>query len=140
MVPTDIGAHIIERIGNVPLASSGGAARNGTGIDRQGFHSAVLVCSSGAVTGAPTSFTFAAKVQDSDDNSVFADYKDDGTNVTAIANITAANSIARKRFSLMRARRYVRVVETVTFVGGTTPTLAVQETVTLGGASEQPPA
>jgi hypothetical protein len=139
VIPTDIGAHVIERIGNVPLASSGGAARNGTGIDRQGHHSAVLVCTSGAATGTPTSFTFAAKIQDSDDNSVFADFNDGG-GVVAIANIVAVNSIARKRFSLMRARRFIRVVETVTFVGGTTPTLAVQETVTLGGSSEQPPA
>jgi hypothetical protein len=138
MVPTDIGAHSIERIGNVPLASTGGAARNGTGFDRQSFHSGVLVCTSGAATGTPTSFTFAAKIQDSDDNSVFADYND-GSGVVAITNIIAINSFARKKFSLIKARRFIRVVETVTFVGGTAPTLAVQETVTLGGASEQPP-
>lgn len=139
-VPTDIGGQLTAKVGNVPALASAGT-RNGAAIDRQSFHSGLLVAKSGAIAGAPTAQTLDAKIQDSDDGSTnWNDYKPDGTNVAAITQITAANTIARKAFNLMRAKRFIRVVEIVAFTGGTTPTIGAEETVVLGGAHEQPPA
>lgn len=139
-VAWDVGAQLTTKIGNVPVAASAGT-RNGAAIDRQGFLSAVISATCGAATGTPTSFTYDAKVQDSADGSTgWADYKPDGATVAAITQITAVNTNGRRNVNLVNAKRYIRVVETVAFVGGTSPTLAVAEDVILGGASEEPPA
>lgn len=80
------------------------------------YSSALLVGQTGAVTGAPTSFTCTWQVQDSPDNSTWANYGDPLV-------LTAAASADALSVKLVDADRYVRVVCTVAFVGGTTPTL-----------------
>jgi hypothetical protein len=138
LTPTDVGSILTAKIGNVPVAASAGT-RSGTAIDRQGFSSGVLVAMSGAATGTPTTQTLDAKIQDSDDGSTgWADYND-GSGVVSLTQITAVNTVGRKRFNLIRAKRFIRVQEVVAFTGGTTPTLAVGESVILGGAQEEPP-
>jgi hypothetical protein len=117
-----IGPEIKVLTGTPPVAQSGGAV-NGTGVDRLGLDSMVLDVECGAVTGTPTSFSLDCKVQHSDDNSTFADWQPAGTAISgAIAQITTASSRKRKTVNLQGAKRYVRSVTTVAFVGGTTPT------------------
>ncbi len=130
--------------GNPPAAASAGT-RNGASIDRSPaggvtYHSATLYAASGAETGAPSARTLDAKIQDSADGSTgWADYIPPGqATVAAIAQITAANSEAEVDVDLSGAKRYVRVVETLGFTGGTSPTLGVQESVVLGGADRTP--
>ena len=143
----DGGAFASPQIGNVPLAASAGT-RNGTGIDRTNPGAAPgmalscdLVAKTGATTGGPTSFTVDAKIQDSADNASFADYVPPGAaSAAAIATITTANTLARKRVDLSGARRYIRVVEVVAFVGGASPTIGVDETVELFGLQNPPTA
>lgn len=141
MLQTDIGAYLEPALGIAPLAYSAGTT-NGTGIDRLNtpsgqvyqYYSGMLVEIVGVTTGAPTSFTVDAKIQDSADNSVFADYKPDGVNVAAIPTIVAASTVSRINFNLTTARRYLRVVQVVAFVGGASPTVAAGAAVILGGA------
>jgi hypothetical protein len=143
----DGAAFASPQIGTVPAASAAGTV-NGTGIDRLGLGSAPgmalsadLVAETGATTGGPTSFTVDAKIQDSADNSSFADYVPPGAaSAAAITTITVANTLARKRVDLSGARRYIRVVTVVAFVGGASPTVGNATFVELFGLQNPPTA
>lgn len=132
LISTDIGAHVAAKLGTAPAAASAGT-RTSAAIDRQGFNSCVLVAVSGAVSGSPTAQTLDAKLQESDDQSTWSDVPGG-----AIAQITAANSIAEKDVNLRGRKRYIRVSETVGFTGGTSPTLGAASFVILGGADKEP--
>jgi len=130
---TDIGSYIKALAGFSPQAAAAGTI-NGAAIDRAGFQSAVLHGRTGAVTGTPTAQTYDLKLQESADGST------GWTDIAgaAIAQIAAANTEAEVNVNLAGAKRYIRVVGTVTFTGGTTPTLQVASTLVLGGASKLP--
>lgn len=135
----DIGAYVKTLKGTPPLASSGGTV-NGAWIDRRGYMSCVLQASTGAVTGAPTAQTLDAKLQHADDASGTnsADFVPGAAGSGAIAQITVANGEAEKDIDLTGAKPFIRVVDTVAFTGGTTPTLGKATTLVLGGAVKQP--
>ena len=134
----DIGQYIKEADAFDPIASTG-AAHNGKGIDRAGqgkgtLHlSLVMVLIAGSATGSPTAQTADMKLQDSADNSTFADVT--GETVT---QIIADDKISAKNVDLSALRRYVRVVVTTTLTAGTSPTLPVAAAVVLGPAEELP--
>ena len=132
MVQTNIAAYIKHARGIAPQ-DSGAQTITGTGFDRQGYLSALLVAKNGAASGAPTSYTIDAKIQDSADNTTFADLT--GASIT---QITADNTDQTKAIDLSGAKRYIRVVVTVTFVGGTSPKVEVDADVILGGADTLP--
>lgn len=128
MKPIDYGAELDAKIGIAPQAAS--AAVNGTGIDATQYDGGVVACQVGAVTGTPTSYSVAFKVQDSPDNSTWTDANDaDGNAVTA--SLTAAG-IAKLRIDAGRLNQYVRVVATPSFTGGTSPTVLVSASALLG--------
>lgn len=139
MVLTDINAYIKPVVGVVPTASAA-ATINGASIDRINYQSAVLVANTGAETGSPSARSLNAKIQHSTDGSTgWNDYTDPTTGaVAAITAITAASTQAKVAVNLSAAKRYIRVVETVAFTGGTSPTLAVSGHVILGGALVTP--
>lgn len=132
--PTDIGAQVKVVAGIPPTNDDGTAAINGAAIDRLGFQSAVLQVANGAAAGAPTSYTVDAKLQESADGST------GWTDISgaAITQITADNSDEYVDVNLAGAKRYIRVVATTAFVGGTSPTVPVAATVVLDGAAEKP--
>lgn len=133
---TNIGAHLRTATGAVPAAVSAGT-RNGSAIDRTGFGSCKLHVQTGAATGTPTTISVGAKIQDSADGEDFADYVPPN-GAAAISAITAANSSASVNVDLSSARRYIRVVETTEFTGGSAPTIGAGSTVVLGGAKTLP--
>ena len=144
--PKNAGAHINMAPGIAPT-NSGAAATNGTGFDRmpagvlQGYQSAAILLNVGAASGTPDSFTAIYKVQDSADNSAWADLSaavaaEAGVAV-AFTTITAAGS-AEYDINLAPCRQYVRLVCTVAFVGGTTPALPVSAAWAFGGARNPP--
>lgn len=135
-IHTNIGAHVKTVTGTVP-AAVGAGTRNGTGIDRTGYNSLKLHVQTGAVSGGPSDQTVSFKIQDSADNSSFADYTPPNGSA-ATAQITAANSSASVSVDLTSARKYVRVQEVTAFTGGTTPTIGASSTVVLGGARTLP--
>ena len=134
---SQIGSYILVKAGTVPAAQAA-ATRDGTAIDRLGYSSCVLFAQSGAVSGAPSTQTMDAKLQDSEDGSTgWADYTPP-TGTAAVTQITAASSVSEKDVDLAGAKRYIRVRETVAFTAGTSPTLGAATQVVLGGAVVKP--
>jgi hypothetical protein len=133
------GPEVKNQLGTVPAASSAGTV-NGTGIDRRGFNFLILEAQTGVTTGTPTSFTMDVRLQHSDVvGSGYTDYQPGGVATAgAVAQITAASSRRRKQIDLRGAKAFVRVVNVIAFVGGTTPTLANVATMQLAGADVLP--
>lgn len=112
-----------------PIAAS--AVVNGSAIDMEGYGEAVVVVSNGAATGAPSSYTFNAKVQESADGSTA------WTDITgaAIVAITANNQTAEipvEQTKRAASKRYIRAVITPALTGGSTPALPISAHVLLG--------
>lgn len=117
-----------------PQAISGSSAVNGSGVDTKNYRDAMAVIRTGATAGTPVSFTVDGKVQDSADNSSFADV----TGLT-FAQITAANTTKLLRLNLMGdQRRYLRIVVTPAFTGGTSPSVQMFGVILLGNAVFNP--
>jgi hypothetical protein len=135
---TNIGAHLLPKIGIVPNDRAAGAV-NGTGFDRIGYNSCVLTVVTGAISGGSDSQTVAAKIQHSSDDSAYADYTDPSTGAAAaITTISSASSADSVDVNLIGAKKYIRVVLTPAFVGGTTPKIGCGAVVILGGAVKEP--
>ncbi len=103
----------------------------GTGVDTKGYNSAMAVLEVGAVSG--TSPTLNVKIQDSADNSTFADVS--GLTLT---QVTAANNSQVLRIDGLNTstlRRYLRAVGTI---GGTSPSFAFSVEILLGRAFQDP--
>lgn len=131
--PTHTEAQIKGVRGIAPAAAAAGVT-NGPAIDRLGFQSGVLLVDAGAVTGAPSAQTLDAKIQDSADGA--AGWTD--VPGLAIQQITAPDIQRELSLDLTGTRRFIRVVQTVAFTGGTTPTLLASAAVVLGGAVNKP--
>ena len=88
------------------------ATANGTGVDLQQYSGDVAVVLDSAA-GTGTSPTLDVKLQDSADNSTFADIT--GATFTQVINAASQQKIVVNKDA---ARRYVRAVATI---GGTSP-------------------
>lgn len=108
------------------------ASANGTGVDTLGYTSAKLTISAGAIDLASTDETYVFKVQDSADNSTFADVA-----ILSTSAVTANNDIKNIRVDGLgtSVRRYVRAVVTA---AGTTPSIACSAVFELGRAYNAP--
>lgn len=118
-----------------PVAA-GAAAQNGVAIDTLGYNSGTFVVHNGVATGVPTSYTVDGKVQESADGSTgWADVV--GAAITQIAANSIAKVIRVEGLGTSR-KRYLRVVVTPAFVGGTSPAALVSAIANLGNAFRQP--
>jgi len=116
------------------VANQAAATVNGSGIDHVGYDDIELVVATGAVSGAPTSFSVDVKLQESDDNSTFTDITG-----AAITQIVAANTLNKvKVANAYLKKRYIRTVTVVAFVGGTSPAIPVAAMVLLGLPQAEP--
>jgi hypothetical protein len=133
----DIGAYIKQAVGLKPTNSAASATNKGGAIDRLGFSSAVLHAQVGAAAGGPSAQSATFKIQESDTTTDgdFADVAD-----AALEAMTADDASGYLDLNLQTLKRYIRVVCTVALTGGSTPTLPVAATVTLGGADTLPAA
>lgn len=137
----DIGA-VTKVVQGVPTVQVAGTL-NGATIDRmaagtqQGYLSCVLWGGCGAATGSPSAQTYDCKLQDSPDGSTWADFTDAAGN-GALTQITADDTSGTENVNLEAADRYIRVVQTVGFTGGSTPDIPICAGVELGGALEVP--
>lgn len=105
------------------------ASANGTGVDLNTIRRAdagSVVLHIGTVTG--TSPTLDVKLQDSDDNSTFADVSG------AVFAQKTATALSRMNVDLKVVRRYVRAVATI---AGTTPSFPCS-VVLLAAQNERP--
>lgn len=117
-----------------PVGLAAGSV-NGLIIDRLGFDDAKVHLKVGAATGTPTAQGVSLKMQtgDASDGSDMADVAND-----TIAALTADNAEGSLNVDLSGYKRYLRVVATVTFTGGTTPAIPVSVAVALGGSNVIP--
>lgn len=81
------------------------ATANGSSVDTLGYGAVTALLSAGVITDG----THAVKLQDSDDNSKFADVTG-----AIFANLTSAESNSVQRLGYTGFKRYVRAVTTVT--------------------------
>ena len=119
----------------LPQAKTAGAL-NGAAVDTEIYNDGMVVVNVGAVTGTPSAFTVDAKVQESDNGtSGWVDVA--GASIVAV---TAIDKTAEIPLDPMRAaaKRYVRVVITPAFTGGTAPTALVAANVLLGNPDRGP--
>lgn len=116
----------------VPQSFSGSSAVDGTGIDRYAHNdpqSCVLHCGTGAVSGAPSSFSLTVQLQHAPDDSTWANY---GSSFT----VAVASSDGSQNIDLSGANEYVRAVVTPAFVGGTSPSVLAFADIIFGGEQE----
>lgn len=135
----DIG-ELLDVVSSVLPQSSGAATLDGASVDRLAHGNAlscVLHQAVGAISGAPTTASVQTKLQDSADNSTFADYQIGGTTQETAA-ATAQNGDQSVNIDLNGARRYIRAVTVIAFTGGTSPAALVAADLVLGGESELP--
>jgi hypothetical protein len=130
----NIGEMIATVTSVAPQSFSGSSAVNGTGIDRYAHNdpqSCVLHLSTGALSGAPSSFSLTAQLQHAPDDATW-------TNFGGTVAVTAAATDASLNLDLSGAAEYVRVVVTPAFVGGASPAVLAQADLIFGGEQELP--
>lgn len=104
--------HDVVTLVNLLPTAARTATANGTGVDVRDYEGkGTVVLDSAAGTG--TTPTLDVKLQDSDDNSTFADIS--GATFTQVAADAARQNIA---LDFNNVKRYVRAVSTI---GGTSP-------------------
>ena len=125
---------VLSKISVRPQSASAGAV-NGSGVDTKGYNSGMAIIEVGAASGSPTAQTVDAKIQESDDNATWTDVS--GATIT---QITADNKSAQIRVEGLgtNRKRYLRVVTTVGFTGGTSPAIPVSAHIVLGRAYKEP--
>lgn len=131
----NIGA-FIATVTSVQPQSSVAATLNGASIDRMAHSlpgTCVLHAAVGALTGAPTTTSVIAKLQDSADGTTFADFLPDGVNVAVSPALTAATTEGSLSVDLTLARRFIRAVLAVAFTGGASPAASLVADVILSG-------
>jgi hypothetical protein len=128
----NIGGFISPREG-IPPADYTAGATNGTGIDRTGYLSCTIFAQTGVASGSPSAQTVNVKLQDSADNSTFADVTGQ-----ALTEISADSTTGQLDVDLGTLKQYIRLVSTVAFTGGSTPAWDVAASVILGGSDTLP--
>lgn len=123
-------------IGVAPQAASGTTAIEGAAVDTLVHKTLKAVCQVGATSGTPTSFTITFKVQQSADGST------GWVDVTGASKvISAVGTLAEIRatdYAGVDTLRYLRLVATPAFVGGSSPTAMVSGVFDAGNAIIDP--
>lgn len=132
----------LQRIKNVmaikPQSLSGTTASTSAIIDRMGFASANLILMAGAVGGEPTGAKVAVIIQHGDaanlsDAATFATVGTFGADDDPLTNAEISRHV-----KLDGAKRYIKVVGTPAFTGGTTPSIPFAAAVALGDGDAAP--
>ena len=104
-------------------------------IDRLGYDSCVFTVAFGATAGSPTSIDYNADIYESDNADMSG-----ATLISSTAIGTDPTTADTEEYAVdLRSRkRYIRLTMDGTVVGGSTPTIGVAATVSLGQASIKP--
>lgn len=123
----DVSQLMIAKKGINPQVAT--AAVNGTGLDRTKYDSVLASCTTGAKGGstAPTSVSTVFKLQESSDNSTFTDVSG------ATCTVSGENGVGYIQRSLRDLDKYIRLVATPTFDGGSSPSILIGATLNVGG-------
>lgn len=136
---------VIDRVAATPAQPSNVVAYTAVN-DAAGIYGSAVVCvNTGACTGTPDAQSTTFKVQHGtkSDGSDMADvpataYIDSNGSSAAVPAIVADNSAANISVNLEGLGRYIRVVATLAFTGGTTPKQFVAASAALGDGNGNP--
>jgi hypothetical protein len=134
----------VRNIGGLVLAlqsvspqSSAAGTVTGASIDRFQHNmpaSAVVHQAVGPVSGSPSAMSVITSVYHSPDNSTWQQFIPNGyvlnSQTPALTNANSDNSIA---VDLTSAMRYIQLVTTIIFTGGTSPAAVVSADLIIGG-------
>lgn len=122
-----------------PQSDAGGSEVDGSSVDTLGYNTAMLVFETGAASGSPSAIAIDVRLQESDDNSSWSDAKDNTVTVIG-GQVTEENHVLLARIEGLglNRKRYLRVIETTTFTGGTSPAIEVHSNILLDRGSEKP--
>lgn len=129
-----------------PRAMSGEVAMSGVVIDRKGYESAVFTLTAGNYTSTPTAINVECKVQHATaESGSFTDVTDLTDSTTPVIHTHVSGEVTSVReqtqelaIDLKPCSRYVKLVVTPDFTGGSDPTLFFGATVTLGDPTIRP--
>lgn len=111
------------------------AAAVGEIIDTLGYDSCVFTVAYGATAGAPTSIDYDHVISESDNADMSGSTV---VSTTASATDPATGTTQEIAEDLRSRKRYLRLSPDGTVVGGTTPTIGIAATVSLGQAKYKP--
>ncbi len=122
-----------------PIASTG-AVHNGVVLDRELFNTLVFLVQGGAVTGTPTTVTVDAKIQESDvsDGTGMTDAAVGAFGGVAITQQTAGAFAVKLETDYRKLKQFTRIVVTTAFTGGSSPTIPVSVSATVGAGERHP--
>ena len=134
----DIGSQLTFAVGNVALAVASATTAAGTGIDTQGYGSAVVHVNAGLTTGLPTTASITVRLQHSTNNSTWANIT--GAALSAVTPTSAVTAAGKLDYTFNATNRYIRTAAVSALAGGTTPTIPYAVSVVLGGSDTLPAA
>ncbi len=122
-----------------PIASVG-AVHNGAVLDRELFNTLVFLVQGGATTGTPTTVTVDAKVQHGDlaNGSDQADAPAGAFGGVAIVQQVAGAFAVKLETDYRKLKQFTRIVVTTAFTGGSSPTIPVSVSATVGAGERHP--
>lgn len=124
--------------GVLPVITVGNGTVNGVAVNRQGYLSVGVIYTAGICPSVPTGFTAALKIQDSADGSTgWADFATIATLGTA-SDLSAASTTQYFDVNVRGAKKFIRVVQTLTFTGGSSPSQLAAIAVVLGDKNVEP--
>ncbi|NOK06692.1 MULTISPECIES: hypothetical protein [Myxococcus] len=139
---TDIGYRYKADTQALPPSIQSAGTRNGDGIDITAYGSGTLVANIGAVGAAPTATSITYALETSEDGTDgWVPLTDLNGNQFSTDAITTGDTCVELDFTLQyitRTHRFLRVVETVAFTGGTSPDVIAGATLVLGGGQRLP--
>jgi len=127
-----------------PQSFTGSTPATGLSVDTLGYDNAKVHVYGAQASGSPTAASLVAKVQESADGSTnWADALDNtgtviGFTVSALQTAAAPGAARIEGLGLNR-KRYLRVVVTPAFTGGTSPAILAYGEIVFGGDAQQLP-
>ena len=125
-----------------PQSLTGSTAATGASVDTLGYDNAKIHAYAVTTTSNPSVATVTVKLQESADNSTWTDANDNtGTVIgfTLDAHAADAFNAARIEGLNLNRKRYLRVVATPAFTGGTSPAIVANAELVFGGDAQQLP-
>jgi hypothetical protein len=127
----------------IPQSVSGSAAVDGVSVDTSGYDNAKIHVYAAEATGSPSAASLAVTLQESVDNVNWTNALDDTGAVIGftLSGLQAAAAVSQARVEglNLNRHRYLRIVMTPTFTGGTSPAVLVYGELIFGGGAQQLP-
>lgn len=130
---------VIDRMAAIPTQPTGITAYTAYTSSAGIYDSANVMLALGAISGSPTATSVTIKVQhgDASDGSDMVDVPTTAY-IDSTPTLTTANTNGNFDIDLAGLKRYIRVVATVAFTGGTSPAVYTASSIVFGDGKNQP--